>query len=79
MKSSYVWDSSTPVLKFTQLNLPFSTGVSGAALCFSFRAGSACTRFSDLCPNGCSVATFNQPEGKTLPVNQCCPRFGLSI
>ncbi len=73
-KSSFLWDSTRPVLKFTKLDLTYEQGVAGAALCFSLK-GPGCTRLNQLCTTGkqCPIAVFNG----ALPFNTCCPSFYL--
>ncbi|EFJ53121.1 pherophorin-like ECM-glycoprotein SSG185 [Volvox carteri f. nagariensis] len=70
IRSSFSWDSTRPVLKFTRLGLTYAQGVAGGSLCFNIK-GAGCTKFADLCPGrGCTVAVFNNPD------NTCCPRVG---
>ncbi|GFR42255.1 hypothetical protein Agub_g3150, partial [Astrephomene gubernaculifera] len=73
IKSSFLWDSTRPVLKFTNINLPYATGVTGGAMCFSLK-GPGCTKLSQLCPGGsCLAAVFNPPG------NNCCPKVTLTV
>ncbi|KAG2445144.1 hypothetical protein HYH02_008612 [Chlamydomonas schloesseri] len=74
IKSSFLWDSTRPVLKFTKLDLSYSQGVAGAALCFNLK-GPGCTRLNQLCTAGkqCPIAVFNGQS----PFNTCCPAFFL--
>ncbi|KXZ52366.1 hypothetical protein GPECTOR_10phG3 [Gonium pectorale] len=66
------WDSSTPVLKFTNLAIPIERAAAGPVfLCFQFK-GPSCTRLTDMCTNGiCRAAVFESAS------NTCCPPFDV--
>ncbi len=71
-KTSFLWDSTTPVLKFTKLDVKYRQGKrKGVRLCFQFD-GPGCYSWKDMCPNGvCEAAVFESPE------NTCCPKFNI--
>ncbi|GIM01987.1 hypothetical protein Vretimale_6755, partial [Volvox reticuliferus] len=73
IKSSFMWDSTHPVLKFSRLDIPYADGLAGgASLCFSFK-GPSCTKFSELCPGrGCQTAVFSTVSANSP--NTCCPK-----